>query len=406
MPCTTNINKPKQMNKNRLTATGIVFNSKKQILMIYRNKLQVWLPPGGDIEENEMPDDALLRQIYEETGIKAEILPDKHDLILSDNDLVYICKALNEDFSLQKSEAGNIGWFSVKQIDELKIFENVKKAIRKANGYFYKFERPLFRNSEKANVSLSKYLSRHLRHKPHEINLTIDKNGWANIDELIEKSRKYKGREITLEMIINVVKNNDKQRFKISDDGKKIRANQGHSFPVDLELDSITPPDILYHGTAKRFLSSIMEKGLLPMSRLYVHLSETEDTALNVARRHGEPIVLTIDSGKMFKEGIEFYLSENKVWLTERVPSVYISRMSDYMKLDVAKDLIISDIANVLSLKQKSNDPKLEAAYNELIEIKEKISLGDMEFVDSVLKRHESGGGIRTLEDIQKTMSG
>ena len=338
------------MTKKHFTATGIVFNSQKQILMIYHNKLQVWLPPSGDIEENEIPDDAVLREIYEETRIKADILPNKQDFTLSDNDckglkrpftvllkniggdwshnhidLVYICKALNEDFTTQKSEVIDIGWFSVEQIRELKTFEYVRQTIKKAYEYLYKYERNLLRDEKKATVSISKYLSRHLRHKPHEIDLTIDKNGWANIDELIEKSREHKGRVLTLEMIIDVVKNNDKQRFKISDDGKKIRANQGHSFQVDLELESVTPPDILYHGTAKRFLSKIIETGLLPMSRQHVHLSETEDTAIKVGQRHGKPIVLTIDSGKMSKDGIDFYLSENNVWLTETVPIEYIS---------------------------------------------------------------------------------
>jgi ADP-ribose pyrophosphatase YjhB (NUDIX family) len=268
------------MTKNHFTATGIVFSSKKQILMILHNKLQVWLPPGGHIEENELPDDTVLREIFEETGIRVEILSNKQDLELSDNDckglkrsftvfletiegdwshnhidMVYICTALNDDFAMQKSEASDIGWFSIEQIRELKTYENVKQSIKKAAEYFYKYEGNILRDSKKTVVSLNKYLSCHLHHKPHEIDLAIDKNGWANIYELIEKSQKHKRRTLTSEMIIDVVINNDKQRFKISDDAKKIRANQGHSFSVDLELESVTPPDILYHGTAKRFLS-------------------------------------------------------------------------------------------------------------------------------------------------------
>lgn len=153
------------MTKNHFTATGIVFNSQKQILMIYHNKLQVWLPPGGHIEENEIPDDAVLREIYEETGIKAKILPNKQDLELSDDDcrelkrpftvlleniegdwshnhidLVYICTALNEDFTIQESEASDIGWFSVEQVLTLKTYENVKQSIQKATEYFYRYE--------------------------------------------------------------------------------------------------------------------------------------------------------------------------------------------------------------------------------------------------------------------------
>jgi putative RNA 2'-phosphotransferase len=175
-------------------------------------------------------------------------------------------------------------------------------------------------------VKISKFISLVLRHSPEAIHLNMDKNGWVYIQELIDNANKYKKLELTLDFIKTVVETNDKQRFKISDDGKKIRANQGHSITVDLELECKIPPDILYHGTATRFLGSIMKDGLKPMKRQYVHLSRTEEIALTVGKRHGKPIVLYIDTKKMHEEGYKFYLSENQVWLVEEVPIKYIKK--------------------------------------------------------------------------------
>jgi putative RNA 2'-phosphotransferase len=127
------------------------------------------------------------------------------------------------------------------------------------------------------------------------------------------------------DLIKIIVETNDKQRFIISDDRKKIRANQGHSITVDLELENKIPPDILYHGTAIRFLDPIMNEGLKPMTRQYVHLSVTEKIALTVGKRHGKPIVLYINAKNMYEEGYKFYLSENKVWLVNKVPVKYIN---------------------------------------------------------------------------------
>jgi putative RNA 2'-phosphotransferase len=154
----------------------------------------------------------------------------------------------------------------------------------------------------------------------------MDKNGWVKINELILNTKKYKNICLTVELIKTVVENDNKQRFIISDDGKKIRANQGHSIIVDLELESKTPPDILYHGTASRFLDSIMKNGLKPMRRQYVHLSQTEETALTVGRRHGNPIILYIDAKNMYEGGYKFYLSENNIWLVDNVPVKYINK--------------------------------------------------------------------------------
>jgi len=168
-------------------------------------------------------------------------------------------------------------------------------------------------------IKVSKFLSLILRHKPQTIGLKLDAHGWADIDEIILKSKNIK---LNREIIDEVVSKDNKQRFIIEDD--KIRANQGHSIEVDLELKAITPPDILYHGTATRFLESIMKTGLSKQNRQYVHLSKDIKTAIAVGKRHGKVIVLEVDSKRMIRDGYEFYLSENGVWLTKSVPVGYL----------------------------------------------------------------------------------
>ena len=169
----------------------------------------------------------------------------------------------------------------------------------------------------------SKFLSLVLRHKPQTIGLRLDAKGWAEVDELLERSRRA-GVPLTAPLLKKIVEENDKQRFSFSDDGLRIRANQGHSLPVDLELEPRTPPERLFHGTATRFLDSIREKGLVAGNRIHVHLSPDEPTAIKVGRRHGDPVVLEILAGRMCGHGFEFFLSLNGIWLTERVPREHI----------------------------------------------------------------------------------
>ena len=168
---------------------------------------------------------------------------------------------------------------------------------------------------------ISKFLSLLLRHKPQTIGLKLDAHGWADIDEIIKKSKNI---HLNRALIDEVVAKNDKQRFSIKDN--KIRANQGHSISVDLELKAITPPEMLYHGTATRFLESIMKTGLSKQKRQHVHLSKEIATAITVGKRHGEVIILEINTKTMFDNGYKFYLSENGVWLTDVVPVKYISK--------------------------------------------------------------------------------
>lgn len=172
------------------------------------------------------------------------------------------------------------------------------------------------------DVRISKLLSYVLRHKPDSIGLSLDPQGWAKIDELISKSTKVKMKR---DDISRVVKNNDKQRFIVSEDGQSIRANQGHSIKVDLGLTPTPPPAALFHGTATRFWPSIRVEGLKKMNRHHVHLSEDEDTAAKVGVRHGKLQILTVDSEAMAKAGHLFYVSENGVWLTDDVPPQYLS---------------------------------------------------------------------------------
>lgn len=170
---------------------------------------------------------------------------------------------------------------------------------------------------------LSVFLSLILRHKPEEIGIALDKNGWANVNELIEGIN-GSGRVIDMETLENIVKTDNKGRYSFNENKTLIRANQGHSIHVDIELKESTPPDILYHGTATKFIDSIKRQGIKSMSRLYVHLSKDLDTAVKVGNRHGKCVVLKIDAKKMFEDGIKFYLSENGVWLTKFVDWKYV----------------------------------------------------------------------------------
>lgn len=186
------------------------------------------------------------------------------------------------------------------------------------------FERKSDRGESHRIVNLSKFLSLVLRHQPEVIGATLDSEGWLEINQLIVNAQAH-GHRFTLDDVHEVVVKNDKQRFAISDDGLRIRANQGHSISkVDLQLEPRTPPAELYHGTVAKFLDNIREKGLQKQSRNHVHLSVDVPTASKVASRRGKPIILHIDSQQMHADGFSFYLSANNVWLANAVPAKYI----------------------------------------------------------------------------------
>jgi putative RNA 2'-phosphotransferase len=172
-------------------------------------------------------------------------------------------------------------------------------------------------------VKASKFLSLILRHKPEEIGLRLDANGWAEVEELLRLAN-AKGKRLTREIVDTAVAQNDKKRFALSEDGKRIRANQGHSVEIDLGLTPSAPPEFLFHGTATRFLDSIRSAGLHSGNRQHVHLSRDEDTAVKVGQRHGKPVVLVVLAGAMAAANHSFFLSENGVWLTEKVPVEFL----------------------------------------------------------------------------------
>ncbi|PIF43853.1 putative RNA 2'-phosphotransferase [Chryseobacterium sp. 52] len=179
--------------------------------------------------------------------------------------------------------------------------------------------------NEIENKRISKFLSLILRHQPETINLKLDENGWAEVDELITKSAK--GRmHFSFEDLEEVVETNNKKRFAFNEDKTRIRASQGHSIDIDLALKTMRPPDFLYHGTAEANISSILEKGIEKRSRQHVHLSADKETATKVGMRHGKPVILTIRTKEMHEDGIAFYLSANEVWLTDFINAKYISK--------------------------------------------------------------------------------
>lgn len=171
----------------------------------------------------------------------------------------------------------------------------------------------------------SKFISLILRHKPETIGITLDEHGWANVDELIAGVSKTHPLDMT--GLERIVAEDEKQRYSFNDDKTLIRANQGHSIPVDVELEEVEPPEVLYHGTGEKFVTSIDEQGLISKSRLYVHLSGDQDTARKVGQRHGKPVIYTVKSGEMYRNGTVFYRSVNGVWLVKEVSVKYLLKI-------------------------------------------------------------------------------
>jgi putative RNA 2'-phosphotransferase len=179
---------------------------------------------------------------------------------------------------------------------------------------------------EKARTALSKFLSLVLRHRPDSIGIQFDQQGWVAIDSLLTQAQSH-GKPLTRAVLDEIVATNAKQRFAISDDGLRIRASQGHSVDVDLGYAPATPPEILFHGTTADRLASIQSQGLSRMQRHHVHLSADVATAKLVGARHGKPAVLRVHAGRMQRDGREFFLSANGVWLTDAVPPDYLETL-------------------------------------------------------------------------------
>lgn len=172
-------------------------------------------------------------------------------------------------------------------------------------------------------IKTGRYISYLLRHHPEDAGLILDEHGWADVNELISAvGRTYTG--FTRTVLDEIVATNNKKRFSYSEDGMRIRANQGHTIAVDVELPEAQPPEILWHGTGEKYVESINRTGLIPKSRLHVHVSKDTETAMQVGSRHGKPVVYKVLAGKMAQDGYKFYLSVNGVWLTDKVPVEYL----------------------------------------------------------------------------------
>ncbi|MEU5372236.1 RNA 2'-phosphotransferase [Streptomyces sp. NPDC005951] len=174
---------------------------------------------------------------------------------------------------------------------------------------------------ERRTVKVSKYLSKHLRHQPERIGITLDENGWVGVETLLSAAALH-GFAISRAELDHVVTVNDKRRFAV--EGDRIRAHQGHTVAVDLDLPPAEPPAYLYHGTAARVIDAIRAEGLRPMARHHVHLSPDRETATRVGARRGRPLVLTVDAGAMHRAGHVFRVSANGVWLTDAVPPEFL----------------------------------------------------------------------------------
>jgi putative RNA 2'-phosphotransferase len=181
--------------------------------------------------------------------------------------------------------------------------------------------------SDKRTITVSKYLSKHLRHAPEALGLVLEPGGWVPVDTLLAASAGH-GFPITRAELDHVVATSDKKRFAFDPSGTKIRANQGHSTDVELQFTPTTPPSVLYHGTAEQNRGAIESGGLLKMRRHHVHLSADIETAVKVGSRHGRPLVFIVDAGRMVDDGLVFFVSENGVWLTDHVPAQYLRALS------------------------------------------------------------------------------
>ena len=170
----------------------------------------------------------------------------------------------------------------------------------------------------------SRFLSMILRHRPEVIGIALDEHGWADVQELLLGMKRT--HPIDMDILEEIVRTDNKQRYSFNEDKTKIRANQGHSIPVDVELPLVEPPEYLWHGTGEKYVEAIGEQGLIAKSRLYVHLSADRETARTVGARHGRPVVYRVQTGQMQKDGFLFYRSVNGVWLTEQVPVRYLER--------------------------------------------------------------------------------
>ena len=189
-------------------------------------------------------------------------------------------------------------------------------------------------SSGKKKVKTSRFISLILRHRPEAVGISLDAHGWADVQALISGINRSGGHTVDMEILEEIVRTDEKQRYSFNEDHTKIRANQGHSIPVDVELEEKSPPDMLWHGTGEKYVSSIDARGLIPKGRLYVHLSSDRETARKVGSRHGKPVIYEIDCRKMKEDGYRFFLSANHIWLTKEVPAQYLKKLQAHDQME------------------------------------------------------------------------
>ena len=181
----------------------------------------------------------------------------------------------------------------------------------------------------------SRFISLILRHKPETIGISLDEHGWADVKDLIAGINRSEGHSLDMDLLEEIVRTDEKQRYSFNNNHSLIRANQGHSIPVDVELEEKTPPDILWHGTGEKYVSSIDTQGLIPKSRLFVHLSSDMETARKVGSRHGKPVIYEINCRRMTEDGHHFFLSSHYIWLVKGVPPQYLKKTGDEPEITV-----------------------------------------------------------------------
>jgi putative RNA 2'-phosphotransferase len=243
-------------------------------------------------------------------------------------------RALNAESVGQPARVVNAFSVEIKLLLSPRVVASSNPGLKLANAFgvqtdIKSFSAKLDTTMDKQRAKrISKYLSLVLRHEPSAAGVTLDPEGWVDVDDLLDGAARY-GFSFTIDELEQVVRTNDKQRFALSADAKRIRANQGHSVVVDLGLTPQTPPTVLYHGTVEEFVTSIMANGLEKRSRQHVHLSPDIATATRVGSRRGKAIILEIAAVEMHYAGYEFFRSANGVWLTEEVPTKYVSKLAD-----------------------------------------------------------------------------
>ena len=274
-----------------------------------------WKFPDTLKEENETAEHAVRRIVQDTLGLLVHVSEER---IITDTNRhgasvhTEFCLSDITEGEAALQERTDVRWMKAEELNDADWIPADRSVI------------PLIQERYQTNRTIGKFLSLILRHKPEAVGITLDEHGWANVDELV---RGVSGTHpLDRKRLEEIVITDNKGRFSYNRDKTAIRANQGHSIAVDVELEERFPPEYLWHGTGQKYTASIEKSGLLPKTRQYVHLSVDYDTAVSVGSRHGKPVVYLVESGAMAKDGYRFFRSVNGVWLTKEVPALYLRR--------------------------------------------------------------------------------